>query len=88
MTLVLMAAACSGTSGADDASTPDHGSSTATASESPAQNAGGSDGGSTATGNAPVAEVLRFSAPRLDGGTIEGEDYSGRDVAFWFWAPW
>ena len=35
-----------------------------------------------------VAEVLRFSAPRLGGGTIEGEDFSGRDVAFWFWAPW
>ncbi|HWC72028.1 MAG TPA: hypothetical protein VG993_12785 [Actinomycetota bacterium] len=36
----------------------------------------------------PTPEVLRFSAPRLGGGTIEGEDYSGRDVALWFWAPW
>jgi hypothetical protein len=35
-----------------------------------------------------VAEVLRFSAPRLGGGMIEGEDFSGRDTAFWFWAPW
>jgi hypothetical protein len=34
------------------------------------------------------ADVLRFSAQRLGGGTIEGEDYSGSDVAFWFWAPW
>ncbi len=32
--------------------------------------------------------VLRFTAPRLGGGTIEGEDFAGRDVAFWFWAPW
>lgn len=38
--------------------------------------------------SAGVAEVLRFSAPRLGGGTIDGEDYSGRDTAFWFWAPW
>jgi hypothetical protein len=38
--------------------------------------------------NAPTPDVLRFSAPRLGGGTIEGEDYSGRDVALWFWAPW
>jgi hypothetical protein len=37
---------------------------------------------------APVAEVLRFTAPRLGGGRIDGEDYSGRDTAFWFWAPW
>ena len=35
-----------------------------------------------------AAEVLRFTAPRLGGGTIEGADYAGRDVAFWFWAPW
>ena len=32
--------------------------------------------------------VLAFSAPRLGGGTIEGADFAGRDVAFWFWAPW
>ena len=32
--------------------------------------------------------VLRFTAPRLGGGTIDGEDFAGRDVAFWFWAPW
>ena len=44
--------------------------------------------GSTAAGNEAAAEILRFSAPRLDGGTLEGEDYSRRDVAFWFWAPW
>ena len=32
--------------------------------------------------------VLAFTAPLLGGGTIEGTDFAGRDVAFWFWAPW
>lgn len=36
----------------------------------------------------PVAGVLTFTAPKLGGGTIEGADFAGRDVAFWFWAPW
>jgi hypothetical protein len=36
----------------------------------------------------PAAPVLAFTAPRLGGGTIEGADFAGRDVAFWFWAPW
>lgn len=29
-----------------------------------------------------------FSAPRLNGGRVTGEDLRGRDVALWFWAPW
>lgn len=33
-------------------------------------------------------EVLAFSAPLVGGGTFEGEDYTRRDVALWFWAPW
>jgi hypothetical protein len=42
-----------------------------------------------ADASTPAANtVLRFTAPRLGGGTIEGEDFAGRDVAFWFWAPW
>ena len=40
------------------------------------------------TAPATAAAVLRFTAPRLGGGTVEGEDLAGRDVAFWFWAPW
>jgi hypothetical protein len=35
-----------------------------------------------------VAEVLDFEAPLLGGGTLDGESLAGRDVAFWFWAPW
>ena len=43
----------------------------------------------TADRSTPVAAAaLRFTAPRLGGGTVEGEDLAGRDVAFWFWAPW
>jgi hypothetical protein len=35
-----------------------------------------------------VAKVLEFESPLLDGGTLRGETLAGRDVAFWFWAPW
>ena len=42
----------------------------------------------TSGSDRPAAEVLRFSAPRLGGGTVDGEDFAGEDVAFWFWAPW
>jgi hypothetical protein len=36
----------------------------------------------------PVPRELRFTAPKLGGGTISGAEYAGRDVAVWFWAPW
>jgi hypothetical protein len=35
-----------------------------------------------------VPEVLDFQAPLLDGGTFRGASLTGKDVAFWFWAPW
>jgi hypothetical protein len=38
--------------------------------------------------SAGVPEVLDFSAPSLGGGTVNGSDYVGKDVAIWFWAPW
>jgi len=31
---------------------------------------------------------LKFSAPAVGGGQIDGEDYAGHDLAMWFWAPW
>ncbi len=43
-------------------------------------------GGTTATGDIP--EVLDFEAELLAGGTLRGADLAGKDVAFWFWAPW
>ena len=73
--LAIVAAACSGQGDGVDAP-----------SASPAGER--STGASTPAANGPIAEILRFSAPSLDGGTIEGKDYSRRDVAFWFWAPW
>lgn len=35
-----------------------------------------------------IPEILDFEAPLLAGGTLRGADYAGKDVAFWFWAPW
>jgi hypothetical protein len=49
---------------------------------------GGTEAGPSPTPEDGTTDVLRFSAPKLGGGSVEGEDYSGRDVAFWFWAPW
>ncbi len=37
---------------------------------------------------AASVELLDFEAPLLAGGTFRGEDLAGKDVAFWFWAPW
>ena len=49
------------------------------------------DGGSRGSSSPqPVAvpSVLEFEAPLLAGGTMQGASLAGRDVAFWFWAPW
>ena len=32
--------------------------------------------------------MLDFQAPKLGGGTVNGSDFAGQDVAMWFWAPW
>ncbi|MGZ8623858.1 MAG: hypothetical protein ACXWYQ_06815 [Actinomycetota bacterium] len=76
--LTLVAGACSAIGTEADTPAPPR-------SSSPSASAGATDG---APSDGDVAEVLRFSAPRLGGGTIDGEDFSGRDTAFWFWAPW
>ncbi|HEX6208154.1 MAG TPA: hypothetical protein VF058_07340 [Actinomycetota bacterium] len=36
----------------------------------------------------PVPGELRFTAPALGGGTIDGAEYAGSDLVIWFWAPW
>jgi hypothetical protein len=41
-----------------------------------------------AAGPRSIPEVLDFTAPQLGGGILSGADYSGKDVAIWFWAPW
>jgi hypothetical protein len=76
--VALVATACGTRAGTSDAGT----STASPASAAP----GASDG---PTDRAPVvAEVLDFEAPLLAGGTLRGETLAGRDVAFWFWAPW
>ena len=40
------------------------------------------------TSGPAVVELLDFEAPLLGGGTFRGADLAGKDVAFWFWAPW
>ena len=44
--------------------------------------------GSSSAPAATIPEILEFEAPLLDGGTFRGVDLAGKDVAFWFWAPW
>ena len=41
----------------------------------------------TAGGTAAPA-ILRFKAPVLAGGALDGTTFTGKPVAFWFWAPW
>jgi hypothetical protein len=79
--LALVAAACGG----EPAATTDAvGSATAPSGD-------GSTQAQTQTGtptSAAIPEILEFEAPLLGGGTLRGVDYAGKDVAFWFWAPW
>jgi hypothetical protein len=75
--LVLVAASCTGDTPAPSRTEP------------PATTPSGRGASAPPTAGSPApAEVLGFTAPRLGGGTIEGTEFAGRDVAFWFWAPW
>ena len=63
------------------------------ASEEPAHDAPITPGSPGGTGHGRetdgvVPQVLDFEAPVLGGGSLRGESLAGRDVAFWFWAPW
>lgn len=42
----------------------------------------------TTSPDGATAKVLDFAAPQLGGGTIDGAQYGGKDLAIWFWAPW
>jgi hypothetical protein len=57
----------------------------------------GGQGGDRATSQSRPAQpasadratnLLDFQAPKLGGGTVDGSDFAGQDVAMWFWAPW
>lgn len=50
----------------------------------------GSDDGAAPAGTPDAgggSSILQFTAKTLDGRTVEGASYTGRPVAFWFWAP-
>lgn len=32
--------------------------------------------------------ILDFTAPRLGGGEVNGQEFAGKQLAIWFWAPW
>jgi hypothetical protein len=81
--LTLAAAACAeaGTSSlADDPTSP--------ASSPSASPNGPKPTKTTASPGVEVPELLDFEAQLLGGGTFRGADLAGKDVAFWFWAPW
>lgn len=42
----------------------------------------------TALSSSEAAKVLDFKAPKVGGGLVNGNDYLGKDVAAWVWAPW
>jgi hypothetical protein len=86
--LPIAVASCSSSEGTDTGGAPSQPAESSAVQPSPEPGGGGGGGGGDRNGGGPVPEVLRFSAPRLGGGTVEGEDFSGQDVALWFWAPW
>jgi hypothetical protein len=61
---------------------------TACAGNNPDIRAGATDTSPRPPSSSTVPEVLEFEAPLLDGGTFDGRSLAGKDVAFWFWAPW
>ncbi|HET6713647.1 MAG TPA: hypothetical protein VFI59_08055 [Actinomycetota bacterium] len=83
--LGLVLASCSSPEGSEAGPAPSRSAEDSAADATPGPT-GSVEGGGEGGGRVP--EVLRFSAPRLGGGTVEGEDFSGEDVALWFWAPW
>ena len=58
------------------------------ASNLPSPTATAGPAGSSSPQPVAVPSVLEFEAPLLAGGTLQGASLAGRDVAFWFWAPW
>ena len=75
--IVLVAAACSRAApeGAAGSTLP-----TPTTTASPS--------GPSSSQPVAVPSILEFDAPLLAGGMLHGASLAGRDVAFWFWAPW
>ncbi len=85
MAVALALLLATGTACADTVSPGDAATSPTRAAATPSQGAGHS---SSSPSQAPVPEVLDFTAPLLGGGTVNGASYAGKDLAIWFWAPW
>lgn len=56
-----------------------------TGSTAPASAETATDGASAASASSVIPA---FTAPLAAGGQIELTSLEGRDVVFWFWAPW
>lgn len=84
LAVAVLAPACAGTTTAGGAPAI---TSSPTRTTAPSTGTSSTVPGST-TPAAPVVELLDFEYPLLGGGTLRGADLAGKDVAFWFWAPW
>ena len=62
----------------------------ATAASSAAASSAAATGAAKSGATTIVATpaILQFKAPLLAGGALDGTTYTGKPVAFWFWAPW
>ena len=83
MLLAVSAAAC-----AADAPTQSSSPRSSSPAPSPPQSVTESPDRGDGDQEPPIPEILRFTAPGLGGGTIDGESFAGSNVALWFWAPW
>ena len=89
MLLALVAAACAKSEPASSAVASGPTAPELSSSADPTVTGGSGPGGPNAPEvNGPVAEILRFEAPLVGGGTLRGAELAGAPVALWFWAPW
>jgi len=89
--LTLTAAAalfCAGCA-APDAETAGPAPGSSVVASSPAGTSGSPAPAPSGSGERLAApEILRFTAPTVQGGTFDGTSVAGRPVVLWFWASW
>ena len=83
-TVLLIALTACGTSSDAPAAAPR--SETGAVTASPGTS--GAESPSTGATSRPTPKILRFSATTVEGAAFDAVDLAGRDVMFWFWAPW
>ena len=57
-------------------------------SAAPAATASAASAAATVAGATQPPAILQFKAPLVAGGALDGTTFTGKPVAFWFWAPW